>query len=288
MSYIKLIRPKQWFKNSFVLAPLVFSGQINLELLIISIQALMVFITSSSCVYIFNDIRDINYDKQHPKKRLRPIASGDIAVNNAILYLLFLFSLNIFLMFYFGISMSGVVLISSYLLLNVLYSLGLKNIPLLELAILSSGFVIRLVFGAEVTSIPLSPWIIVCSGLLSLMIAVGKRRSDLYQQSYNQTESRASLKGYNLEFLDQVNSLLASLTIMSYLLFSTSEYAFSLLGNSVIWTAPFVIFSILRYLQLVSVNNEGEDPTSMLLGDKITIALFSIWFCLMVSIIYLN
>ena len=141
-------------------------------------------------------------------------------------------------------------------MINLLYSLGLKNIPLLELAILSSGFVIRLVFGAEVAEITLSTWKIVCSGLLSLMIAVGKRKNDLYQHSTNQTEKRASLEGYNLEFLDQVNALLASVTIMSYLLFCTSEYAFSTIGKGVIWTAPFVIFSILRYLQLDAVNIE--------------------------------
>ena len=288
MNYIKLIRPKQWLKNSFVLAPLIFSGQINLELLAVSIQALIIFILSSSCVYVFNDLKDIEYDKLHPKKRFRPIASGTIGINSAIIYLLFLLILNIFLIYYFAIPLTGIILIITYLFINLLYSLGLKNIPLLELAILSSGFVIRLVFGAEVASIILSPWIIVCSGLLSLMIAVGKRRNDLYQQFPNQTEKRASLEGYNLEFLDQVNSLLASITIMSYLLFSTSEYAFSTIGKGVIWTTPFVIFSILRYLQLVSVNNEGEDPTSMLIGGKITILLFSIWFCLIVSMIYLH
>ena len=288
MNYIKLIRPKQWLKNSFVVAPLVFSGQISVELLIVSIQALIIFIISSSCVYVFNDLKDIEYDKQHPKKRFRPIASGDIGINSAILYLFSLLILNIFLIYYFAIPLTGIILISAYLLINLLYSLGLKNIPLLELAILSSGFVIRLVFGAEVAEITLSTWIIVCSGLLSLMIAVGKRKNDLYQHSTNQTEKRASREGYNLEFLDQVNAVLASETIMSYLLFCTSEYAFSTIGKGVIWTAPLVIFSILRYLQLVAVNNEGEDPTSMLIGDKITMLLFSTWFCLIVSIIYLS
>ena len=120
------------------------------------------------------------------------------------------------------------------------------------------------------------------------MIAVGKRRSDLEQQSSLNLVSRKSLEGYSLNFLDQVNTLLASITIMSYLLFSTSSYALASIGVGVLWTSPFVIFSILRYLQLVAVNNKGDDPTSMLLGDKITISLFLLWFIFITSIIYFN
>ena len=288
MNYIKLIRPKQWFKNSFVVAPLIFSGQVSVELLLICAESLLIFILISSCVYVFNDLKDLEYDKNHPKKKFRPLASGQISSFNAFMYLISLLVFTCILIYSFQITFMGVILISSYLILNVVYSLGLKEIPLLELAILSSGFVIRLLFGATEMDIELSPWIILCSGLLSLMIAVGKRRSDLEQQSSLNLVSRKSLEGYSLNFLDQVNTLLASITIMSYLLFSTSSYALASIGVGVLWTSPFVIFSILRYLQLVAVNNKGDDPTSMLLGDKITISLFLLWFIFITSIIYFN
>lgn len=231
---------------------------------------------------------DLEYDKQHPKKKKRPLASGDISLSEAAFYLALLLSISCVSVYYFQITYTGMCLVFGYLVINILYSLGLKNIPLLELAILSSGFVIRLLFGAIEMKIELSPWIILCSGLLALMIAVGKRRSDLEQLSTHNSVTRRSLRGYSLEFLDQVNTLLASVTIMSYLLFSTSTYALNSIGNGVLWTAPFVIFSILRYLQLVSVNKQGDDPTSMLLGDNITIILFSMWLILFTSIIYLS
>ena len=288
MKYLRLIRPKQWLKNSFVIAPLIFSGQITLDLAFISLKSLILFIIASSCVYVFNDLKDLELDKQHPKKKFRPIASGEITPKEANVFLLVLIILNCLAIFYFEISKLGIGFLLTYLLLNFFYSSGLKNIPLLELAILSSGFVIRLLFGANEAAIELSPWIILCSGLLSLMIAVGKRRSDLQQESNSQIKIRASLEGYNLEFLDQINTMLASITIVSYLLFTTSEYALSSIGNEVMWTSPFVIFSILRYLQLVSVNHQGDDPTGMLTSDKITIYLFTTWFVIIVSIIYLN
>ena len=288
MIYLKLIRPKQWLKNSFVLAPLIFSGQINLDLILAATKSLIIFIISSSCVYIFNDLKDLEYDKQHPKKKLRPIASGEIRPRNALLFLIFLLGLNVLAIYAFGTSGTGIALISGYLLLNLLYSSGLKDVPLLELAILSSGFVIRLLFGAEETSINLSPWIIICTGLLSLMIAVGKRRNDLKHQTKNNGPFRTSLRGYNLEFLDHVNSMLAGVTIVSYLLFCASQYTLLSMGPYILWTSPFVVFNILRYLQLISIDNLGEDPTLMLVGDKISIALFTSWLFLIIVIIYLN
>jgi len=288
MNYIRLIRPKQWLKNSFVIAPLIFSGQLSLELFLVSFKSLIIFIVTSSCVYVFNDIKDLEYDKQHPKKKLRPIAAGKITPFRAKIYLLCLLSLNCLVLYYFKTSSIGIMLIAGYLVLNLLYSSGLKKIPLLELAILTSGFIIRLLFGAVEANIELSPWIVLCSGLLSLMISVGKIRGDLQQNTDQNLRSRKSLEGYNLNYLDHVNTLLASVTIMSYLLFSTSTYAQISLGEEVIWTAPFVIFCILRYLQLVSVNNLGDDPTSMLIGDKTTMGLFFSWFILITTIIYFN
>ena len=287
MKYLKLIRPKQWLKNCFVIAPLIFSGNISFDLIIISIKAMIIFIIVSSCVYIFNDIRDYDFDQKHPEKKFRPIANGDITINQASIFLCLLLVITTCLLFLFNISTQGIALILLYLFLNFFYSVGLKNIPLLELAILSSGFVIRLIFGSLETSTQLSPWIIVCSGLLSLMLAVGKRRNELKYQSKLNGPSRISLKGYNVEFLDQINSMLASVTIVSYLLFCVSQYAISSLGPYILWTSPFVVFSVLRYLQLVSIQLLGEDPTALLIGDKVSVGLFVAWFLLISILIYL-
>lgn len=286
MKYLKLIRPKQWLKNCFVFAPLIFSGNISLDLVIISIKVMIIFIIASSCVYIFNDIKDYEFDKRHPEKKYRPIANGDINIREATVFMGILLIVAVCLLFLFNISTQGIALILLYLVLNFLYSSGLKNIPLLELAILSSGFVIRLIAGSVETLTQLSPWIIVCSGLLSLMLAVGKRRNELKYQSKLDGSSRISLRGYNVEFLDQINSMLASITIVSYLLFCVSQYAVSSMGPYILWTSPFVIFSILRYLQLVSIQLLGEDPTALLIGDKVSVGLFMIWFILINILIY--
>jgi 4-hydroxybenzoate polyprenyltransferase len=288
MNYLILIRPKQWIKNSFVLAPLIFSGQFKINLLYESIIAIFLFILASSCVYIFNDLNDLEYDKQHPTKKYRPITSGKVRKTEAYIFLKVLFISLIVLLFLLNISHTAKLFLSLYLIINIVYSLKLKEIPLLELALLSSGFVIRLLFGAEVLSISLSPWIIICSGLIALMISIGKRRNDLEQRIKDSRDLRTSLRGYNLNFLDQCNVLIASITITSYLLFCVSDYAIESIGKGLIWTSPFVIFSILRYLQLISVNQKGEDPTSMLIGDRVTVSLFLIWFIHILGLIYIG
>ena len=288
MNYLILMRPKQWIKNSFVLAPLIFSGQFKINLLYESIIAIFLFILASSCVYIFNDLNDLEYDKQHPTKKYRPITSGKVRKTEAYIFLKVLFITLIVLLFLLNISHTAKLFLSLYLIINIFYSLKLKEIPLLELALLSSGFVIRLLFGAEVLSISLSPWIIICSGLIALMISVGKRRNDLEQRIKDSRDLRTSLRGYNLNFLDQCSVLIASITITSYLLFCVSDYATESIGKGLIWTSPFVIFSILRYLQLISVNQKGEDPTSMLIGDRVTVSLFLIWFIHILGLIYIG
>jgi decaprenyl-phosphate phosphoribosyltransferase len=287
MKFLRLLRPTQWVKNGFVLAPLIFSGDLSNFPIIASIKITVIFIITSSCIYIFNDIRDIKFDKLHPRNKTRPIANGEITVPTAFIFFIFLIVLDLSLILLFQISSSVMLLILTYFFLNFLYSMGLKNVPLLELGILASGFVIRLLAGALEASIILSPWIIICSGLLALMIAVGKRRNDLKHQVESKVPISLSLRGYNLIFLDHVNSMLASVTIVTYLLFCTSEYNIFVTGNRMLWTAPFVIFSILRYLQLIGIEQRGDDPLSMLLKDKTSVSIFTSWLLLIVTIIYL-
>ena len=233
INYFYLIRPKQWFKNSFVIAPLIFSGSISLENAVISLLGLIAFILSSSIVYIFNDINDLNYDKSHPKKRNRPLAAGIISIRDAFIFMILLVLILLIFLNLNKFSLNSNLILALYILINIFYSLKLKDIPLLELAILSSGFVLRLLFGALILSIQLSPWIIICSGVLSLMISVGKRRNDLENNASKSEDMRKSLFGYNLDYLDHLNNILAGITIMSYLLYCLSDYALKTLGPKI-------------------------------------------------------
>lgn len=286
MKYLKLIRPHQWIKNLFVIAPLVFSGNADISQLLISIKIVIIFIFTSSAIYVLNDIRDVKYDMRHPERKLRPIANGDIAITNATIYFFILLASTIFLSYLFAISINAILLLSTYLILNLLYTYGFKNIPLLELVILSSGFVIRLMVGSIEAEIELSPWIIVCSGLLALMLAVGKRRNELSYQKDTETTTRVVLKGYNAKFLDQINSMLASTIIVSYLLFCVSQYSIESANTNIIWSSPMVIFNIIRYLHLVSIDSLGKDPTAILVKDKLSISIFLSWLIFMGIFLY--
>ncbi len=286
MKYLKLIRPHQWIKNLFVIAPLIFSGNADISQLLISIKIVIIFIFTSSAIYVLNDIRDVKYDMRHPERKLRPIANGDIAIINATIYFFILLASTIFLSYLFAISINAILLLSSYLILNLLYTYGFKNIPLLELVILSSGFVIRLLVGSIEAEVELSPWIIVCSGLLALMLAVGKRRNELSYQKDIETTTRVVLKGYNAKFLDQINSMLASTIIVSYLLFCVSQYSIESSNTNIIWSSPMVIFNIIRYLHLVSIDSLGKDPTAILVKDKLSIGIFLSWLIFMGIFLY--
>ena len=288
INYFYLIRPKQWFKNSFVIAPMIFSGSISLENAVMSLMGLIAFILSSSIVYIFNDINDLDYDKSHLNKRNRPLAAGNISIRNAFIFMILLFLILLIFLNLNKFSLYSNLILALYILINIFYSLKLKDIPLLELAILSSGFVLRLLFGALILSIQLSPWIIICSGVLSLMISVGKRRIDLENNASESEDMRKSLFGYNLDYLDHLNNILAGITIMSYLLYCLSDYALKTLGPNIIYTSPLVIFCIFRYLQLLHVYKKGDDPTSMLLGDFVSASLVLGWMIFMISLIYLG
>lgn len=286
MKYLKLVRPHQWVKNLFIIAPLVFSGDADIFKLLISLKMAIVFIFASSAIYVLNDIRDVEYDMRHPERKFRPIANGDINITNATIYFFILLAITIFLVYLLAISVHSILLLCTYMILNLLYTFGFKNIPLLELVILSSGFVIRLMIGSIETGVELSPWIIVCSGLLALMLAVGKRRNELSYQKGIKTTTRIVLKGYNAKFLDQINSMLASTIIVSYLLFCVSQYSIESMNTNIIWSSPMVIFNIIRYLQLVSIDSLGKDPTAILIKDKLSIGIFMSWLIFMGFFLY--
>ncbi len=282
---INLLRPTHYIKNFFIFMPLFFSGQITtLDKSINAFIAFIAFSLSASAIYIFNDIKDIKDDKKHPFKKLRPLASGLIDKNVAIFLIIILISIGSILMFI--VSMKSLIILMIYILFNFAYSLGLKKISIIDISIISTGFVLRLFAGSYSYSIDLEVWMVVMTFLLALFIALGKRRDDVLILVKTKKEMRKSIYGYNLKLIDYLMSVLAATIIVAYIQFSISHETMIKFNENLYLTTIFVIFGIMRYMQLVFVNNMGGDPVEIFLKDKITKINLSIWFLSFIWIIY--
>ena len=285
---IKLIRPKQWIKNFFVFAPLLFSRHVfDLPYLLPSLAAFFIFSLASSAVYIINDIMDVESDRAHPKKKYRPIASGEISVKQAMIFLVLLVIIIIagllFLKPIFG------VVIVLYFITNLLYSLKVKSIVLLDVFFISFGFMLRVLGGAAAISVPISSWMILTTIFISLFLAISKRRGELSQviNQDNIEKQRKVLKEYSVEFADQLNTIAAAGTIISYALYTVSDKTVNTFGtDKLIYTTPFVIYGIFRYMYLMHQKNLGESPTSIVTKDIPIILGVLGWFIFSIVIIY--
>lgn len=266
--FIILMRPKQYSKNLFVLAPLFFSGKIySAAYLLPAVAAMSMFCVLASAVYILNDCADAKDDEKHPVKKNRPIAAGRIDQKLALVIAALFgcgalggaFVFNI----YIGFVMTG------YLLLNVAYSLILKKMAIVDVLIIATGFVLRLFAGSIAAEIKLSMWIILLTFLLALFLAVAKRRDDVMLESINGASLRAATKGYNEQFINSLLSMLATLVVVFYVMYVSSEAVIQLWGTSNLYVSSvFIIGSIMRYLQLTLVHEASGDPTRVLFEDR--------------------
>jgi 4-hydroxybenzoate polyprenyltransferase len=285
---IKLIRPKQWIKNFFVFAPLLFSRHVfDMPFLMPSLAAFFIFSLASSVVYIINDILDVESDRVHPKKKYRPIASGEVSVKQALIFLVLLVIMIAGgLMFLKPIFAVVIVL---YLITNLLYSLKVKSIVLLDVFFISFGFMLRVLGGAAAISVPISSWMILTTIFISLFLAISKRRGELSQviNQDNIEKQRKVLKEYSVEFADQLNTIAAAGTIISYALYTVSDKTVATFGtDKLIYTTPFVIYGIFRYMYLMHQKNLGESPTSIVTKDIPIILGVLGWFLFSIVIIY--
>lgn len=284
----KLIRPKQWIKNFFVFAPLLFSRHIfQLEYLIPSLVAFIIFSLASSSVYIINDILDVESDRAHPKKKYRPIASGEVTVKQAMIFLVLLVIIIIGGLFFSRTIFAFVIIL--YLITNLLYSLKVKSIVLLDVFFISFGFMLRVLGGAAAIGVNVSSWMILTTIFISLFLAISKRRSELSQivNKDNIDKQRKVLKEYSVEFADQINTIAAAGTIISYALYTVSERTVATFGTEkLIYTTPFVIYGIFRYMYLMHQKNLGESPTSIVTKDIPIILDVIAWFSFSIMIIY--
>ena len=283
-----IMRPKQYIKNIFILLPLFFAGQItNKELLINALMAFVAFSLSASAVYIFNDYKDIKEDRKHPKKKYRPLASGLISKNVALSLMTILLIMGFSLMAI--ISLEALVILGIYVILNISYSLKLKRIALLDVIIIAIGFVLRLFVGSFAYEIPLKIWIVIMTFLLALFLALAKRRDDVQIFRKSGNKMRKSVDGYNLQLIDGAMMIMSAVVIVAYLLYTTSQEIIEKFQNENLYlTTLFVIFGLMRYLQITLVEKKSGLPTEIIFKDKIMQINLLLWVLSFVWLIYMT
>ncbi len=283
---IRLLRPKQWSKNMFVFMPLFFDKKFtDVPLLMLTILCFVIFSLAASAVYCLNDILDRESDALHPVKCHRPIASGAVSVGAGW------GALIICTVGALGLTLwqlpQLIWLLLGYMVLNIAYSLWLKHISLIDMLVVASFYVMRVLAGAITCDIVPSQWIVVMTFLLALFLVLGKRRDDVMLQSETGTTVRRGIAHYNLPFINMTLSLVATVTIVSYMMYTMSDDVATRFGSQYVYgTAVFVLAGILRYLQLTVVENRSGSPTRVLFRDHFIQLCLLGWFISFLVIIY--
>ena len=286
-SLLVSLRPHQWTKNVFVLAPLAFSqGLRTPETVLLGLQALVSFICASSAVYLLNDIVDRKRDRLHPVKRERPIASGRLSVFVAGAAAATLTALSFWLATSLG--QRFLLLVSAYLLINVVYSLLLKHLIILDVMTVSLGFVIRVAAGAAAIDVEVSNWLLLCTIFFALLLSCTKRRHEILLLSGSASDQREVLAQYSPQLLDQLISTTSAATLLCYALYAVAPETIEKFDTGVlVYTVPFVIFGVFRYLFLVYQVQTRLNPTEAVLRDLPSMANVILWMAVVTGIVYL-
>lgn len=283
-SYLRALRPKQWTKNAVVFAALVFDLKLaDPSYVARVVGAFVCFCLASSAIYLLNDLHDIESDRAHPTKRLRPIPSGQIPVSMAWALFGALSTLSLAIAALLALELAGV--IGAYLVLMIAYTYVLKNLVILDVFSISAGFVLRAAAGAVVINVPISPWLYVCTVLLSLFIGFSKRRHELLLLEDRAGDHRRNLDEYSPQLLDQFILISAAATVMAYSLYTFAATNLPV-NHSMMVTIPFVVYSIFRYLFLVHRRDAGGSPEQMLLGDAPLLSGITLWGLVTIAILY--
>lgn len=284
---LRTLRPKQWIKNVFVFAALVFDQKLlDWPLLAKTVFAFILFCMISSTVYIINDLADLEKDKLHPKKRNRALPSGQLqpwfAVLGAVGILIVCLPLSFWLNVYFGVIVLG------YFLLNIAYSFSLKHVVIVDVMVVASGFVLRVAAGVVVAQAErFSPWLYVCMIFLALFLAIGKRRHELTFLADGANSHRKILDEYSLSLLDEMSRLVTTGALIGYSLYTFS--ATNLPSNhAMMLTIPFVIYGLFRYQYLIHVKGEGGAPEMLVYTDRPLLLDLALWGLAVVLIMYLS
>lgn len=269
------MRPHQWVKNVFVAAPLFFTPSVLSAGTVVRVMlGFFAFCLVSSAVYILNDYKDREADRQHPSKCNRPLAAGTVAPGLAMGLMAALGVGGLTLAFALSPTVAGI--IATYLLLNIAYSMGLKHVAIVDVMVIALGFVFRLEAGSALIDVKNSVWIIMCAGMLALFLAIAKRRDDIVKAL--DTEHRKSLDGYNRRFLDISLAVVLSAVLLAYMMYTTDDLVMRRLGTDRLYlTVPFVVAGVLRYLQITFVEERSGSPTHLVLTDRFLILTILGW-----------
>lgn len=266
LGLVRLMRPKQWIKNGFVLAPLVFTGQFDSEALGRALGALLLFCVASSAAYVVNDMRDVERDRLHPtKSRTRPLAAGQVLTSAAATLLVGLYAI---LLGGWFVAPAVMTIIVAYVLLNLAYTFVLKYQPVVDIFVIAIGFVLRVYAGAMALQVPVSSWMFITTLCLALYLAAVKRRQELSQRG---AEGREVLEKYSVSLVDRYAEMSATGALLFYSLFVMSA------KPSLVITVPLVLFGLFRYWFVVEALDGGESPTDAVLADWQLLITVVLW-----------
>ncbi len=286
-AYIRLARPHQYLKNGFVWLPLFFGNKLHqIQAVQMTFAAFLAFCLAASSIYMINDLRDVQEDRRHPVKKLRPIAANLVSEGEAyVLFFMLVFIAAIIALGLLPLGFAGV--IGAYLLLNLIYSFRLKHIAVIDIVCIAVGFVLRILAGGIAAEVYISPWIIMMTFLLALFLALAKRRDDLLLEDMGNS-TRKSLDGYNFEFVSLSMGVMVSVIIVAYLLYTVSPEVMAKHGTHHMYlTAFWVILGLLRYLQITFVEQRSGSPTMVLLKDTFLQVVILCWLLNVYVLLYL-
>ncbi|ACA54045.1 decaprenyl-phosphate phosphoribosyltransferase [Clostridium botulinum] len=279
---IALMRPKQWIKNFFVFAAIIFSGNLtNENILKNNIITFILFCLTSSTIYIFNDIVDLEKDKKHPEKKNRPLPSGRVSKSTAIIMNIVILFTVLFCSYKF-VDYKIMYIYLLYIVMNIFYCFKLKNVVILDVMVITFGFVLRMESGSLATKVSVSPWLFLCTILLSLFLALNKRKSEIITLKDKRGSHRKILEEYSVELIDNMLTIVTPSILISYCIYTFS----SVQSKRMMYTIPFVLYGIFRYQYLMNNHNLGGKPEDVFGKDKPFLVNMVLWVISVVVIIY--
>ncbi|NFD90405.1 decaprenyl-phosphate phosphoribosyltransferase [Clostridium botulinum] len=279
---IALMRPKQWIKNFFVFAAIIFSGNLtNESILKNNIITFILFCLTSSTIYILNDIVDLEKDKKHPEKKNRPLPSGRVSKSTAIIMNIVILFTVLFCSYKF-VDYKIMYIYLLYIVMNIFYCFKLKNVVILDVIVITFGFVLRMESGSLATKVSVSPWLFLCTILLSLFLALNKRKSEIITLKDNRGSHRKILEEYSVELIDNMLTIVTPSILISYCIYTFS----SVQSKRMMYTIPFVLYGIFRYQYLMNNHNLGGKPEDVFGKDKPFLVNMVLWVISVVVIIY--
>lgn len=289
-TYLRLLRIKDWVKNFFLFIPSFFAGVFfESDKLFLLLGGFFSFSFLASSIYIINDYFDIEDDRKHPEKCKRPLASGKVKKTTAIIICIVLVIAGAALGYIIDHSFKFLFIAGIYFFMNLGYCFGLKSVSILDIIILSTGFVLRIKGGGVLAEVPVSEWLVIMTFLLSLFMAIAKRRDDVLLKLSTGQNMRKSIKGYNLDFLNTMLGLFSAIMIVAYIMYTVDPSIVQRLKtHRLYYTSLFVIAGLMRYLQITLVNQESGSPTKILYRDRFIQITIFLWIVSFYVILYMR